>query len=163
MAGNEIGYNTKLQKVTTSTAGDVFADVAIVFDISGVNLTRDDVEVSHYGSTSRYRQYIPGLAEGGELAISLNWNSTNITQQELFNSTKGIGSTIYGEGSAVIGSFESQTVANWALRGPATSVPDLWRFPGYVKGISQGQPVGDRRIWDVVLKVSDRPYLVHST
>ena len=157
----DIGFGTYIQRVTTSTAGDVFTSVAALHDLSGPSITRDDVEVTTYDSADRYREYIPGLREGGEITGLVNWLSTNATLQDLYHSTEA--QSTAGPASstnAVQGSFESSGLETYRILGPNL---DFWRFDGYVKGITQAQPIGDRRTLEITWKISGRPVLGHAS
>lgn len=149
----DIGFGTQLQG--GDTAGTAFSAIANVFDLSGPELDRDDVEVTTYDSIDRYREYIPGLREGGEITATINLVSTDASMQQLYHSTAA--QTTAGPASSTsadIGSFESNTNRVWRIVGPNT---DFWQFNGYTKGIVQAQPIDDRRTWEVTFKVSGRP------
>ena len=155
----QVGFGTQLQ--AESSAGSTnYVAIGNVFDFSGPSLTRDDVETTVYDSTDRYREYIPGLKEGGEMTAMLNFVSTNAQLQQLYHSTAA--QTTAGPASstsAFVGSFESTANRVWRVVGPNT---DAWIFTGYVKGLVQSQPVGDRRTWEATFKVTGRPVLAHS-
>jgi hypothetical protein len=162
----DIGYGTILQRFTTegvaSTDPGIYVAVANVFNVDGPDLSRDDVETSVYDSADAYREYIPGLREPGEIAATLNLISTALSLQRLFHSTQmqTTGGTSAG---GAVGSFaQSAAIAdptiNWRLVGPNT---DYWQFQAYVKGITQNQPIDDRRTWDVTFKLTGAPLYGH--
>lgn len=157
----DIGFGTLLERITSVSSTAVFTAVANIFDISGPELERDDVELTVYDSTDRYREYIPGLREGGEITATLNLVSTAATLQSLYHSSDA-GSTAGPAGStgADDGSYESNTLSPWRIKGPNN---DYWRFSGYVKGIVQAQPIDDRRTWEVTWKIDGRPKMGHTT
>ena len=47
--------------------------VAEVTSISGPNFTADSLDVTTHGSTNRYREFIQGLRDGGEISIEGNY------------------------------------------------------------------------------------------
>ncbi len=157
----DIGFGTVLSRVTNVVSTDVYTAVANVFDISGPEIERDDVDLTVYDSADRYREYIPGLREGGEITATLNLVSTAATLQSLYHSSEA-GSTAGPAGStgADDGSYESNTASTWRMRGPSFNT---WRFAGYVKGIVQAQPIDDRRTWEVTWKITGRPIMGHTT
>ena len=65
-----IGMGTKFQR--EDGAGS-FEDVAEVYGISGPNMSRETVEVTHYGSEGGYREHIGGLREPGTVSFTLNF------------------------------------------------------------------------------------------
>ena len=155
----DIGFGTQLQ-AESSAGSSNFVAIANVHDFTGPSLSRDDVETTVYNSADRYREYIPGLKEAGEVVASLNLVSTDSSLQNLWHSTEA--QSTAGPASstnAFIGSFESTTTRIWRLVGPNT---DAWTFTAYVKGLVQAQPVGDRRTWEATFKITGRPILAHS-
>lgn len=155
----EIGYGTQLQAEKSATTTPDYQAIGNVFDISGPALSRTDVDVTTYDSSDRYREYIPGLREGGEITVMMNLVSTAVGLQEMYHSTAA--QTTAGPASstsAVAGAFESDTNETFRIVGPNT---DFWQFTGYVKGITQAQPIDDKRTWEVTLKVSGRPVFGH--
>ena len=51
--------------------------VAEVTSISGIDLTADSIDVTTHGSTSRYREFIQGLRDGGEISIEGNYTTAS--------------------------------------------------------------------------------------
>lgn len=159
----EIGYGTKLQRVTSdgTTAPPTYTAIANIFDVAGPAVSRTDVDVTDYDSTDRYREYIPGLREGGEITAMLNLVSTALGLQQLYHSTAAqstAGPTSAASSDA--GAFESNTIQPYRILGPND---DFWRFSGYVKGITQAQPIDDKRTWEVTFKITGRPYMGHTS
>jgi hypothetical protein len=154
MADPQIGFGTQLQRGTTvASTPTAFTAVAAVFDLSGPELTRDDVQVTNYLSTNRYHEYVPGMREAGSITATLNRLSTEQTQWDLFNSTAG-------SSAPALGSFESNVDIPWRIVGPNS---DYWEFRGYVSGIAQAQPIDDRRTLEVTIKITGQPTFGHTT
>ena len=157
----DIGFGTVLSRVSVVSSTDVYTAVGNIFDLSGPELERDDVELTVYDSGDRYREYIPGLREGGEITATLNLVSTAGTLQSLYHSSAaGTSAGPAGSTGADNGAYESNTASTWRIRGPNL---DTWRFAGYVKGIVQAQPIDDRRTWEVTWKITGRPVMGHTT
>lgn len=163
----DIGYGTVIQRFSTedSTAGQ-YNTIGGVFAVDGVDISRDDVEHTHYASTEGYREYIPGLKEPGEIAITMNFLSTDQQQQRLLHSTNAQSSAgAAGTTGSLVASFWQPVNAgtprqNFRLVGPNN---DYWQFSAYVKGITQAQPIDDRRTWTATLKLSGPPTFGHTT
>jgi predicted secreted protein len=51
--------------------------VAEVTSISGIDLSADSIDVTTHGSTSRYREFIQGLRDGGEISIEGNYTTAS--------------------------------------------------------------------------------------
>jgi predicted secreted protein len=69
--------------------------ISEVTSISAPNLSADTIDVTTHGSTSRYREFIQGLRDGGEISIEGFYNTassaTIVTQ---FNTTSAATATI---------------------------------------------------------------------
>ena len=51
--------------------------VAEVTSISGINITADSIDVTTHSATHRYREFIQGLRDGGELSIEGNYTTAS--------------------------------------------------------------------------------------
>lgn len=51
--------------------------VAEVTSISGPNFTADSLDVTTHGATNRYREFIQGLRDGGEISIEGNYTTAS--------------------------------------------------------------------------------------
>lgn len=61
-----------LVEMSTPAAPTVWVEIEEAFDASPPNDTEDQIDVTHYQSPNRRREFIAGLTDGGEVAISLN-------------------------------------------------------------------------------------------
>ena len=55
--------------------------ISEVTSISAPNLTADTIDVTTHGSTGRYREFIQGLRDGGEITIEGFYHLTAIQQK----------------------------------------------------------------------------------
>lgn len=71
MSNAMIGYNSKyyIQNAT----GEDFFKVGEVFNITPGEETTDRVDVTHYESPDRRREFISGLIDPGEASFEINW------------------------------------------------------------------------------------------
>lgn len=67
----DIGYDSEFG-IEGTTPG-TYVKVAAVTAITPPGMTRDAVEVTHLESPDMYKEYIPGLKDGGEATITLNF------------------------------------------------------------------------------------------
>lgn len=68
-------YGTVLKKASIT--------IAEVVDISGPELKKDTVEVTHLLSPNRYKEYLSSLRDGGEVTFKLNFQPNESTHKEL--------------------------------------------------------------------------------
>ena len=52
--------------------------VGQIVSISGPNQTRDSIEVSNMGSTSKWREFIPGMLDAGECTADVVYDGTTV-------------------------------------------------------------------------------------
>ena len=86
-----IGYNTTVELETLAGA-TTFDELGEVTNITPPGDSVDQVDVTHYKSPNRRREYISGLIDGGEGTIEINWTPGNLTDQKV-NAWKAIGDT----------------------------------------------------------------------
>ena len=68
-----IGYGAVFQR-ETATPG-TYASLAELVAFTPPNVSLETVDATHFTSPSAYREYIAGLLDGGEVEVTLNFNS----------------------------------------------------------------------------------------
>lgn len=119
--------------------GNVVAEITSIGDVS---VTRDDVEVTHYDSDDGYKEFIPGLADGGELTIEGNF--------------------IVGDTNGQLGlkaDYEAGTVQSFELAFP-NDVNSSWEFDAIVNSFGESQPNGEQIGFTATMKVTGKPVLI---
>jgi hypothetical protein len=111
------GYGTLFKRAGTA--------IAEVMTVSGPNLSRDTIEVTHLTSDNGFKEFISGMADGGECTVTLNWIPGN-SGHALLVSDLCAGP----DATAVAYSVD------W--RGLGTNI---WAFNGHITGFS---PSGDK-------------------
>jgi hypothetical protein len=118
-----------------------FTTIAEVRDSEGPNMGVGDTEVTYHNSPSSMKQYIPGLIEGGEVTIPVNWlpgdsthDSSTGLLSDLMNRTKNRDFCI-------------------VLSDTANSVI---YFTGYVKAFEPSHPVEGALQANITLKVDGK-------
>lgn len=84
-----IGYGTVLELALASKPSE-FHYIAEMFNATPPSDTDDQVEATHFQSANRYREYIPGLSDGGETSYEMNYVPGSPTDRFL-NRIKGKG------------------------------------------------------------------------
>lgn len=127
-------------KVGDGATTEAFTAVAEVHNISGPSISRDSIETTHHGSTAGFREYLPGLRDGGEVTIDLNWD--------------------HGSGanhSALYNDIDTGTAnGNYQVEFPDATV---FEFSGHVTAFDVTAPIDDRLTASVTFKVSGQPSL----
>ena len=123
----------------TLTLGGGIGAVANLTNIDGLDVSSDDIDVSDHNSTDGFREYIPGLIDGGEVPVEGNFNPT-----------------------VAIAFYDAQ-VARTVLTGCTLEFPDAatttWTFDCYVKQVTTSAPHDDKLPFSATLKITGRPTL----
>lgn len=123
---------------------EVFTTVAEVGSISGPSLTADLIDVTNHSSPSRFREYIQGLKDGGELTFDLNYQPTEAT---------------HNNATGVLGDWNTGARKNYRLRFPTTPTVD-WLLPIIVTNFEMNADVAEQLKASVTMKVVSAPTLV---
>ncbi len=140
MSDARIGYGTLLQRLV----GSSWETVVEIKNIGGPDTDSEDVEVTNHDSPSRYKEYIPGMQDGGTVNISGNFIPGSNSQLRLI-SDKAAG-----------------TVSNYRIVLPtAEDIDDrvMWSFTAYIKSLSFTAPVNTEMTVSASLKISGEPVL----
>jgi predicted secreted protein len=135
-----IGYGVQLARGDGSSP-EVFTAVAELIDLSPPNIIKDQVEATHTDSPDGFREFIPGLKDGGEFTATMNFLPTDSTQD---NTTGGL---LYD--------FLNETLPrNWRITFPGGSPQMSWTFLASVTGYEVATPMDDRMTLTVTFRVS---------
>lgn len=119
--------------------GEVFEAVASLTDISGVEISADEVETTAHDSPDNYREFEAGLKDGGSVAIEGNF--TNVASQ-----------------SDLKDLLDSGVLTDMEIEFP--SALGKWTFKGFVKSFSTSAPLDDKLGFSAEIKISGKPVLV---
>lgn len=117
---------------------EVFTPVAELLDGEGPTMAKDAVETTSGESTNRWRDYIPGLRDGGEVSFEYNLKNANLT--------------------ALFTNFKVDTVTNYRIVVPSPASA-TWNFAGVMTNLDPTYPQEDRMTGSFTIKVSGEPTL----
>src|SRR3546814_17803540 len=80
MAGID-AFGTQFKR--DSTGGGVFVTIANVSDISGPSRSREAIEVTAHDSPNKYREFVKGPKDGGEVTTTINYDPCASTPRDL--------------------------------------------------------------------------------
>lgn len=119
-----------------------FATIANVTNISGPSRERESIETTAHDSADQYREYIPGLKDGGEVTFDLNYDPSETTAGDLDDD------------------FEEQVNRNYQLVIlPNTEDEHTWDVTGHFTSLGDEFPHDDKMERSVTLKISGKPTL----
>lgn len=132
-----------LLKMGDGLSPESFTTIAEVTDISGPSFSRESIETTSHDSTGGYREFIPGLREGGEVTFSVNFMP---------------GDTTHDQSTGMLNQFDDDNVHNWQVVYPTTPAK-TWNFAAFLTKFDTKAPVGDKLSADITLQVSGKPVL----
>lgn len=137
MAHDErIGHGTEFHRSDDGTSTGTFAKVGRIRDVTPPSLSRDAVETTDMESTDRWREYIGGLKDGGEVSFEITFDP---------------GST---ETTTFMGDLNDDDAGYYKLIFPDTSE---WGFAGLLTGFEPSTPIGDKMMANVTFKLTGKP------
>ena len=116
--GAKIGNKTEFRRETV-VGGGTYAAVAEVKSIGGPSLSRDAVDATHCESPDDHAEYIPGLADGGEISLVLNFRPEHTSQ---------------GASAGLLKDFQDGTVRSWQVAWPQYANTPKLTFSGFLTG-----------------------------
>lgn len=131
---NSVG--TKLQ-VNSKTVGGLKS-------IGGIEISAESIDVTDLGNTDGYRESLPGIKDGGEVALSGFLDGEDEGQDECY--------TLLNSGEVV----------DCKIVFPA-KIGKTWSFKAGITKFSTSADVEDAVTFEATLKVSGKPTLAAST
>jgi hypothetical protein len=130
-----IGYGS-IFAYGDSGSPEVFSALAEVVSITPPQLVRDTVDATHMASPQKWREFVPGLKDGGEVSLEMNFIPGNSDWDFLFLA------------------FNQETVRNYRITFPNA---ESWTFAAYCTGIEAAVPLDDKMSATATFKVSGPP------
>jgi predicted secreted protein len=139
-----LGYGTLLKR-RISTSPDVYQLVAERVSLGGPSMSRDTPDVTHMDSPNGWREFLPGLKDGGEIPIEGNF----VPDDPSHNVATGLLSEFYND-----------MRGHWRIEFPLTGSPAIfWEFDGILSGFDTDMPVDDKLSFTATVKLSGEPTL----
>ncbi len=146
MAISSFGIDLQIGDGATPT--EAFTSIAEVKDFDGPTLTKDMQETTpHSPSGHKWRRFISGLRNGGEVTFAINYE----TDEPTHNATAGL-----------LSELDSDDMRNWKVifPGAGAAATRTWSFSGTVTAFGPSNPVEGVQTASVSIKVDGQPTLV---
>lgn len=124
-----IGHGTTLKFVDSANV------IGEVFNIDPFEISVDEIDVTTYASEDKYREYMAGLLEPGEISFECHIDESDAGQNEAI--------------AALGGAAES-----FELEFP--SAVAKWEFDAYVSGYAPSSPLDDKMTATITLKLTGK-------
>lgn len=145
--GAKIGKKTQFLREDT-VGGGTYTQVAEVKSIGGPAKSRDAVEATSMDSADDHAEYIPGIAEGGDVSLVLNFRPEHAT---------------HGTTSGLAKDYDDGTTRSWQIKWPQFSEgsPPTATFSGFLTGHEITSATRDLVTVAVKLKVTGKVTLTN--
>jgi len=137
-----IGFGILLKR-GNGASPEQFTAIAELIGLAGPTLSRETVDVTHTESTNKYREFIAGLLDAGEVTVDVAWLPDHATQNEA---------------TGILKDLHDGTLRNFQIIWP-TAAPVTWTIACLVTGVDPTAPIEDRMTASISLKVSGDPTL----
>jgi predicted secreted protein len=139
-----LGYGTLLER-RTAESPETWQLIAERVNLGGPSMSRDAPDVTHMDSPGGWREFIPGLKDGGEVTVEGNF----VPDDPTHNAETGL-----------LNEFASDVRGHWRITFPLTGSPPVtWEFDAIMTGFELDMPVDDKLAFTATLKISGQPQL----
>lgn len=138
----QIGHGTTFS-INTSPGGspDQYIPIAEVVSVKPPSLSRDNVDATHSQSPEKWREYIPGLRDGGEVTLEVNFIPSGLGTQQ------------------ILSTFNSDDQVLSRVTFP-DSPPTVWQFSSFITQFEPDAPFDDKMSATVTFKLSGKPAFI---
>ena len=138
------GYGVLLG-IGDGASAEAFSSIAEVTGVTPPSYSKDTIEVSHSTSPNKYKEYIAGFKDGGEVTAE-----GNMTQSDF---------------AALLAKFESEAKNNYQVTIPDDNFSNLPTivFAAHVTALETDSPTQDKVTFSLTLKVTGKPEYTQGT
>ncbi len=136
MTNAAIGHGSAFERSDDNTSGGTFATVGEVLNIGGPGLAKDAVDATHMASPERWREFISGLKDGGEVSVELSFDPDDATT------------------TAALADCNSDVAGYYKVTFPDTTA---WGFAAIATGLEVGVPLDDKMTATITYKLTGKP------
>lgn len=137
-----LGHETVLQR-GDGASSETFTAVAAIAEVVPPNISRDSVDTTVHNTADRYRTFIPGLHDGGEVTLRVLYDASGTNHAELLDD------------------MNDDVLHNYKIVFPS-GIGETWSFSGFVTALGDEAPMDDKISRAVTFKVSGKPTLAAS-
>lgn len=134
MAGVD-AFGTRLERGDGADP-EVFTAIGNVVEIEGPEIERETIDVTAHDSANRWRDFIGGLVDAGEVTATVNYDPS--------------------KHDSLVADFEDSEPRNYKMVFP-TSPEVTWSFAAVLTGFSPSAPHDDKLSAELTWKVSGKP------
>ncbi len=134
MSDGTHGHGTTLTGGTAGLIGNIIS-------MSGPNQTRDSIDISTMDSANKWREFIPGMLDAGEMTFEINYDGVSEQTANDLNTA-----------------LADATPETWTIvfAGSAATYGQ-WACSGFVTALGFGSPFDDKLTQSVTIKFTGEP------
>lgn len=133
-------FGTQFKRETDTP--DTFELIANVSNLSGPSRERESIDVTAHNSADKYREFVKGLKNGGEVTVTINYDPT------------------LTDTASIEADFEEEDNRNYRIvLLPGEDDEWTWDFEGLITGLSDEFPIDDRMEREMTIQISGKPVL----
>lgn len=132
-----LGLGTELRIYNAGT--DSYDVIPWLQSITGPDASFDVVDITTHSSIGGYREKMSGLADGGEVTVTINWHDDEATHQALQDAQ------------------DARELTAFQLFWPQYATWNLVDFNAFVTGLTRSSPTDAQITRDLTLTVTGRP------
>lgn len=134
MAGID-GFGTELRRGDGADP-EVFTAVGNVGNFSGPNIERETYDVTAHDGPNKYREFIGGLVDGGEVSAEVHYDPD--------------------KHDSYVTDFDADDATTYQMESP---VGEIWEFAAILTGFEREMPVDGQMAATLTWKVTGKPTL----
>jgi predicted secreted protein len=146
-----IGYGNLLQLFDLTQSPEAWVTLGEVESITPPSFARDAQDATHTESPEGWREFIPGLKDGGEISATMNFVADSDTTQR------------------IMATFDADTLQQLRILfndGDQDSSPltcSSFAISGIVTGFAIDAPIDNKHTATITVKISGKPVFVRAT
>ena len=114
--------------------------VGNIISVGGPDQSRDSIDISTMDSIEKFREFIPGMIDAGEITAELNYDATTISVLLQAQLTASADTIVVGFGD-----------------GLTTAVGPTFTCPGFMTALGAALPFDDKMTQTISLKFTGKP------
>lgn len=134
----KIGFGSLFEIQDLEQSPDGWVKVAEVTNITPPNFSRDAVDATHTESEEGWREFIPGLKDGGEVTVEMNFIPGAASTDRIFE-------------------LFSRDVGDFRISFPDGSPSTVWQFKAFITGFEPEAPLDDKMSATATFKLTGKP------
>lgn len=129
-------FGCQFQRGDGGSPTEIFTTIGQATNITGPGLDRDVIDVSSHDSVDRFREYVGGLIDPGEVTFEVNWDPAIHV--------------------GLVDDFQDPAPRNYRIVLPDPPGGD-WEFGAFITGMGHEYPHDDKMSADFTFKISGAP------